>query len=304
MQQRLLLIALMIILVFLHAGLFAQEIVSLLPSADELPGWKIQQGPEVFEGDELFDLIDGGADIYFEYGFTRVVSIDYIDPFQNITEAEIYEMKDATAAYGIFSLTQQISGWGTTYGKLAVVTDDYIAFWKDRYFVNISWASRREVNSKPMHQLAGNISEAITEYGEYPDLIMAFNAVDPGKRAVFMNGNLALSNFYYFDYKDIFEISDAIACTPGDHHRIIFRYQDASEALKVLSAAKQSMMGNKRFTDVSMVYQGYTCKDNKGNVILVSQSGRYIIVLVALDPATSLTPIMEEVILKVEAIQQ
>jgi len=64
------------------------------------------------------------------------------------------------------------------------------------------------------------------------------------------------------------------------------------------------MMGNKRFTDVSMVYQGYTCKDNKGNVILVSQSGRYIIVLVALDPATSLTPIMEEVILKVEAIQQ
>lgn len=304
MYPRLLVILLTICLSGFHAGIYGQGIASLLPSLADLPGWKIQNGPDVYVDEDLFDLIDGGADIYFEYGFRQAVSVDYFDQFQNITQAEIYEMEDAAAAYGIFSLTQQISEWNTLYGQLAVVTSDYIAFWKGRYYVNISWASRREASSKPMEQLAAKIGEAMTEYGEYPDMIRLFKALDPEKRIVFLNGNLALSNFYYFDYKDIFEISDAIACTPDDHHRIVFRYHDDAEAVKVFTSVKQSMISNKRFTDISMVYQGYTCKDNKGNVIMVRQSGQFIVVLVALKPGTALTPIMENVILKVEAVQQ
>jgi hypothetical protein len=271
---------------------------------EDLPGWKLQQGPEVFAGEELYDLIDGGADIYLEYGFRKVVSADYFDQFQNITQAEIYEMEDAAAAYGIFSLTQQISEWGRTYGQSSVVTSDYIAFWKGHFYVNISWASRREDKSRPMEKLAGIISAAISVSGEYPGLISSVASSDPGKKTVFLNGNLALSNFYYFDYKDIFKISEAIACTPGDHHRIVFRYKDDSEALGVFASVKQSMISNKRFTDVAMVYHGYTCRDNKGNVILVRQSGRFIAVLVSLEEGTPLTPLMEEVILKLEAIRQ
>lgn len=304
MHPRSQVIVLTLFLIFLRTLVLGQEVISLLPKMEDLPGWKLQQGPEVFAGEELYDLIDGGADIYLEYGFVKVVSADYFDQYQNITQAEIYEMEDAAAAYGIFSLTQQIPGWERTYGQLCVITSDYIAFWKGRYYVNISWASRREDKSRPMEKLAGSIGAAIPESGEYPDLITSLTALDPGKKAVFLNGNLALSNFYYFDYKDIFKISEAIACTPGDHHRIVFRYKDESEALGAVASVKQSMISNKRFTDVAMVYQGYTCKDNKGNVILVRQSGRYIAVLVSLEESTPLTPLMEEVILKLEAVQQ
>jgi hypothetical protein len=61
-------------------------------------------------------------------------------------------------------------------------------------------------------------------------------------------------------------------------------------------------MSNKRFTDVSMVYQGFTCKDNKGNQILVKQEERFIIVLVSLKPGTALTPLMDEVVQKIESL--
>lgn len=282
--------------------LSGQDIAGLLPSPEDLPGWKIQQGPDVYVDEDLFDLIDGGADIYFEYGFKKAISIDYFDQHQNITQAEIYEMQDASAAYGIFSLTQQVSNWNSDYGQLAVTNSDYIAFWKGKYYVNISWVSRNDASSNPMEQLAEKISSAIADEGAYPDLILNFNALDPGKKTIFLNGNLGLSNFYYFDYKDIFQISDAIACTVDDHHRIVFRYTDDAEALKVFASVKQAMINNKRFSDVSMVYQGYTCKDNKGNVIMLRQSGRYIVVLVALEAGIPLTPIMEDVILKVESV--
>jgi hypothetical protein len=302
-MNRRLIKAVLAFFLFIQAGYsIAQDISSLLPSMDKLNGWKFIRGPEVYSGDKLFDLIDGGADIYFEYGFIQVVSADYSDPAQNITQAEIYEMTDASSAYGIFSLMQQAPLWNNVYGQLAVVTNDYIAYWKGRYYVIISWNSRRDASSRSMEILAGMINENLKETGDYPGLIDAFHATEPGKRAVYIEGNLALSNFYYFDYKDIFEISEAIACTPENHHRIIFRYPDTSRALLVFSSAKQAMMANKRFTDVSMVYQGFTCKDNKGNQILVKQEERFIIVLVSLKPGTALTPLMDEVVQKIESL--
>ena len=282
----------------------SQDIIKLLPAQGELPGWKIQQGPEIYEGEKLFDLIDGGADIYFEYGFTQVVSADYYDQAQNITQAEIYEMTDASAAYGIFSLSQQSVEWGNAFGQLSVVTNDYIAFWKDKYYVNISWSSRQEPKSKPMETLASLINANIQATGAYPDLLTRFKALDATKRAVFMRGNLALSNFYYFDYRDFFEISNAIACSPGDHNRIVIQYTDSNKSIQVLASAKQYMTGNKRFTDVAMIYQGFTCKDNKGNQILVRQEDRYLIVLVALQPGVSLNSLLDGIIQKIEDQQK
>jgi hypothetical protein len=282
----------------------AQEIMALLPALEQLDGWKLQQAPEVYPGENLFDLIDGGADIYFEYGFTQVVSADYLDPALNITQAEIYEMTDPSSAYGIFSLSQQAVGWGTTYGQLSVVTDDYIAFWKGRYYVNISWSSRQDPGSRPMETLAGRINSNILETGDYPLLVTRFEALDPTKRAVFLRGNLALSNFYYFDYKDFFEISQALACSPGDHHRIVMEYADGARSLQVLASAKQYMISNKRFTDVAMIYQGFTCKDNKGNQILVRQEDRYLIVLVSLQAGVSLNSVLDGIIRNIEEQQK
>jgi hypothetical protein len=293
----------LLLLVLQPGFILAEEITGLLPSLEKLPGWKFSQSPEVFKGDDLFELIDGGADIYFEYGFSQVVSADYIDPGQNIIQAEIYEMSDAPAAYGIFSLMQQSSAWTAEYGQLTVITPDYIAFWKDKYYVIVSWSSINDPKSKSMDVLAGMINQNISGTGNYPELISKLIVSDPGQKLVYLHGNLALSNFYYFDYKDIFEITDGAACTTGSHHQIVFRYSDSPKALAVLANAKQAMISNKRFTDISMIYQGYTCKDNKGNQVLVRQDDRYILVLVSLQPGTSLTPLMDEVVQKLESQQ-
>jgi shikimate kinase len=61
------------------------------------------------------------------------------------------------------------------------------------------------------------------------------------------------------------------------------------------------MINGKRFTDIAMSYQGFTCTDNKSNRIMVRQVGRYIAVLVALNPSVSLTPLMDEVMQKIES---
>lgn len=69
-----------IILTLLFTNLFAEEptveqgISSLGPTAKDLPEWETLGEPKYVIGDKLYQLIDGGADIYHEYGFKQAVS--------------------------------------------------------------------------------------------------------------------------------------------------------------------------------------------------------------------------------------
>jgi hypothetical protein len=291
---------LIVMMLLASTRLTGQDIEKLLPSNDEVIGWKMTTEPNIYEGDKLFELIDGGAEIYLEYGFKRAVSVHYSDPSLNNILVEIYEMVDDASAYGIFSLSQQTVDWSKEFGNLSSVKEDYISFWKSRYYVNLSWSSRKSPDKPPLSMFAIIISQNIPEDGDYPEIVKSFEATEIGMKAAFLKGNLALSNFYYFDYKDIFSLPEAVASTHVFYHRIIIKYPDQDRAIEVLSEAMQSFMINKRFTDLTMTYQGFSCRDNKGNMILVRQIDNYIAILVALDKNFSLAPIMDEISLRIE----
>ena len=287
-------------MIFGAQNLACQDIEKLMPSLSELDGWKFTTNPQVYIGDNLFSLIDGGADLYLEYGFTQVVSAQYADPTSNNIQVEIYEMIDAPSAYGIFSITQQAAEWSKQYGNLSAVNQDYISLWKNKYYVVLSWSSKQHLDEPLMAKLANLIVQKIPDEGNYPNLMQSFQEADPGKKVIYLKGNLALSNFYYFDYKDIFKIQEALAYALGDCNRIIIKYPDQSKAIEILAYARQSMSNNRRFADVATAFQGFSCRDNKGNLILIRQINNYAVILVALDNSVSLESFMDEITRKIE----
>jgi hypothetical protein len=211
-------------------------------------------------------------------------------------------MSDDSAAYGIFSITQQRVDWTEDYGNLSSVNNDYISFWKGKYYVNLSWLSKQDTDEPLLGKLAGIISDNIEDHGEYPLLVQTFSEDDPQKKAIYLEGNLSLSNFYYFDYKDVFRVNQGLATSYDGYHRIILKYSSGEDAEEVLSAAKQSMANNKRFAGLVDAFQGYSCSDNKGNAILVRQVDEYIVILVGFQPGISLVPVMDNIALKIEGI--
>jgi hypothetical protein len=74
--------------------------------------------------------------------------------------------------------------------------------------------------------------------------------------------------------------------------------------MSVVTDANQKMAANKRFSDVAMAFQGFSCRDNKGNAILVRQVGNYIAILVGLDPEIQLVPLMDSISSKIENERQ
>jgi hypothetical protein len=295
-------IGLSLFLLFSTQKLKCQDIEKLLPSLSELEGWKFTSEPEIYTGDDLFSLIDGGADLYMEYGFTKVVSAQYTDPSSSNILVEIYKMKDAPSAYGIFSITQQGVEWSVQYGNLSVVDDDYICFWKGKYYVNISWSSKQLSESPLLNKLANLVVKNIPDAGNYPEILNIFHGKDQTWKAIYLEGNLALSNFYYFDYRDIFKIKEGIAYSLENHKRIIIKYPDKQTAIEILAEARDSMSKNKRFSDIATAFQGFSCKDNKGNHILIRHVENYIAILVALDNSIDLEPYMEEITREIENV--
>lgn len=76
------------------------------PSIDkkDLTGARISSY-RTFNGSSLFGYIDGGAELYLEYGFTAssVAEIDYMG---GKYKTEIYKMNDPESAFGIFSVSK------------------------------------------------------------------------------------------------------------------------------------------------------------------------------------------------------
>ncbi|MBA4313056.1 MAG: hypothetical protein C0417_10550 [Chlorobiaceae bacterium] len=82
----------------------AQDLtVKLIPS--DIPDGQIIR-TEQYDHNSLWGYIDGGADLYLEYGFSKVTAQEVlIDSFH--FKVDIYEMNSPEAAFGIFSVSHK-----------------------------------------------------------------------------------------------------------------------------------------------------------------------------------------------------
>ena len=72
-----------------------------LPGSGFFPGWKTNGAPRTFVRTDLFNHIDGGAELFLEFGFDRVTVQRYIKGKADIV-LEAYEMESPDAALGIY----------------------------------------------------------------------------------------------------------------------------------------------------------------------------------------------------------
>ena len=108
-----------------------------------MAGWRAAEPARVVRGEELFDLIDGGAMLYREYGFAAAAARSYEGPASATFQVEIYEMTDTAGAFGIYSVLQSTKGSPVDVGQEARLYDDYIAVWKGRHYISITGHRRR-----------------------------------------------------------------------------------------------------------------------------------------------------------------
>lgn len=162
--------------VILTLNIFAQsnEIFPKL-TGPEIPGAKITR-EQNFDGSGLWGYINGGADIFLEYGFENLL-LQEIEISNYRFKVEFYRMNNPESAFGIYSASHYRCGRRSGKLQFNCITDYQIQFAKGNYYVSII-----NTNGSPEEQkISGNIFEIIISKIDAPEFVLP---------EFFMNSNL------------------------------------------------------------------------------------------------------------------
>jgi len=169
----------------------------LLPPDGAAPGWTRDGEPQEYAGEDLYVYINGGAEIYQEYGFRRVVVQDYKNAAGKPLSLEIFEMETPAAAYGMFTFKRSGLGRVIQIGSGAELEDYYLNFWKGQCLATLTGFDESAETVAGLLAVGRQVDARIEGPGDSPELVAALpgEGLRPGS-IKYLRGLLGLNNVY------------------------------------------------------------------------------------------------------------
>ncbi len=218
----------------------AQDLSGLLP--DSVAGLRKSDTTRIYVGNGLFNLIDGGADIFKEYGFSKVAVQRYSDSNDGYVDIELYEMKDSAAAYGIFSLVTRSTGERIDFPGEANAGDGFLLFWKGKYYVSLTASISSD--DAWLVRAAEEMTYRIPGSGK-PCLVSMFDEGasknQPKLKIAYIRGGLALYNLSTISFGDGFGFVDGICLSTNEAKSFVFTYSTGEACAKNYSMMSEHL---------------------------------------------------------------
>jgi hypothetical protein len=253
------------------------RIESLLPK--KLPeGWRQIGSPQVYNQKNLFNRINGQAELFFKYGFQKSVFSVYQNKknSKDQIELDLYDMGNALQGFGIFSRFRS-EDRPAGVGSESYLEDTSLFFYKGRHFVML-YAT--EVDPSLLKRMAMTISSNITDSSPAPKEIGYFpkEGLKPGSIEYYPEGLLGYQFFkrgFQGVYLEKAEDKDKLKAEDKEIHLFLAIFknsQDAEDALKTYrdSLSKRGKIDST--TPVRFGPNGLKGEDpNRGKVIIAAK---------------------------------
>ena len=255
-----------------------------LPASGEAAGWSLEGEPQSFQGEDLFMMINGGADIYHEYGFKKVVRAEYLGPESKSLKLEIYQMLSPAAAYGIYTFKAGEGGKALKIGQAALLQDYYLNFWKGDLLITLVGQDSDQKTMQGLIALAGAVDARIKQIGERPELAsLLLSAPLSFSQLKYVRGPLGVMNSYVFDTKNIFQVREGMLGAVNGCRVFLFQYRDPAECLTAYQAAAAILKNGTRFNGQSWQENRASMVDRDHNQVLINRLGRYMAIVLGQD---------------------
>lgn len=274
----------------------SNTILTLLPNQNQLQDWQPFGESQYAKGEDLFLLINGGAEIYYEYGFRQAVIHSYSQEDGTSINVEIYEMEDAVSAYGMYTFKTGINGEDVPFGTKGKLEDYYLNFWKGPFVVTLIGFDTDAATRESLKKMAGLIADKITSQGTPPSLIKYVTDLsDTCSKITYIQGNLGLYNQYEFDTDNIFGVTKGVVGEYEGYKLLLLYYADSTEQKKWFLNAGDHLKESRKFSDYNVTQKGFTLKDSQGQLIWVTSFKNYILVYIGEDDAGKAEKVGKEV---------
>ncbi|KAF0143067.1 MAG: hypothetical protein FD122_25 [Stygiobacter sp.] len=219
---------------------FAQTVnnpATALP--DSINGWKKLGEDRVFNEQNLYDYIDGAAELYISFGFTKVFNRIYSAGEGKEIIVDIFYMNAPQDAFGAFSFS--VGKVGSNFGTQSQTAQGAIVFWKNNFVVSIVENPASEEAKKTSLTIAKLIDESIPEKGSFPEVLNYLPPENLDLQSVrYFRHYVWFNTYTYISGENILNINQnthGVLAKYGDKEKLILmiiKYRDEQEALAAL----------------------------------------------------------------------
>jgi hypothetical protein len=156
---------LFILILLMTAGCGAQEtaLVDLLPHPDQEKGWVYDIEPQRYGPENLFEYIDGEAELYIDYHFVEMATAAYSKKGDMALtySVDISELDSPLDAFGLYSRHRTPDLTFAEIGDEAALSELNIRFYQNRFFIQINAGSFEPEVQDEMLRVARTIAGSL-----------------------------------------------------------------------------------------------------------------------------------------------
>jgi hypothetical protein len=208
---------------------------------DNLSLWKKSSTFEIYGPKNLFDYINGGAELYLSYGFKQLLSCKYKGKDHPDIIIDLFDMGNSYQAFGVFSHSRETVddsiGQGCEYGGGLLI------FWKGKFYVSILAYPETEAARRAILHIGREIASIIGEKGQFPPILKLMPQEDLVQESIrYFNHYIWLNSHYFISNDNILHIdrhTEAVLAQYkkglGKYFMLLVVYPDIEKAQKAYS---------------------------------------------------------------------
>jgi hypothetical protein len=171
------------------SGLQAKEIdmAKVFPEISGMTKGK----PEMYNPDNLYEYINGAAEVFLSYDFRELAALTYEDPQKHSLTIDIYRHSDDRNGFGIYSQEKPVKGDFLPIGAQGYYEKGVLNFVKGSYYVKMSGFDLGDRDKTVLSETAKKIARRLSGLSRLPLPAACF----PGKGKIDNSEKFIAKNF-------------------------------------------------------------------------------------------------------------
>ncbi len=242
-----------------------QRLTSLLPEVDT---WSQTEEPQTYFPENLFEYINGAAEIYLSYDFHELIVAQYQKKGTDKQLAvEIYDMGTATTSFGIYSAERYSDNVFVPIGVQGYIEEGSLNFLVGRYYIKMLCFECGDTSELTLKEFAQGVTRLVKNPGGFPDLLQVFP--EKGRQAnseKFILHNVMGYGFLHHGFIVNYRLEDL------DFDCFVLVGKDAADAQNM----QDKFLEAKGENQVREIPQGFVIQDKYYHNIYIVRVGHYL----------------------------
>ncbi|MCK4494980.1 MAG: hypothetical protein KAU91_01415 [Candidatus Aminicenantes bacterium] len=237
----------------------------LLP---DIASWKPAESPQNYFPENLFEYINGAAEIYIAYDFKELIVAQYERRDSEFNVAvEIYDMGNGKNSFGIYSVERYPDNKFISVGTQGYLEDEALNFLVGKYYIKLLCFDCNGNSDDYLKLFAQEIVKKVKDKDAFPVLLKAFpkEGLIPNTEKFFLRNFLGY-DFLHDGYLAIYRLENL------DFDCFLIEGESEEKTKQML----RQYLDAKNKENIQEIPMGYCFEDRYYHNIYIARVGNYI----------------------------